>query len=114
MGDVFWGESGQGVGMSAALHPIALAVHESTARAVAAGWPKEEGVEGLMGVAAMGAGHVEGTLEGFRQLMGAKVDCGAGCSFCCWLGVDVRAHEVFLVLRRMRAERSEEELAAVA
>ena len=99
--------------MSAALHPIAQAVHESTRRSVAARWPREEGAEALLEVAAGAAGHVEETVEGFRQLAGAKVDCAEGCSFCCWLRVDVRAHEVFLIVRRLRAERSEEALAAL-
>jgi len=37
--------------------------------------------------------------------------CGAGCSLCCWLRVDVHAHEVLLLAHHIRTHFSPQELA---
>lgn len=42
-----------------------------------------------------------------------KLDCGAGCSVCCSLRIDVFAHEVFLVARHIQSRFSAEEIAAL-
>ncbi len=88
---------------------LCQAVHQSTRRTVKGTWPLEESAEAVFAWTAAALNHVEGTVEGFRQLTQAKVDCGMGCSFCCWLRIDVRAHEVFLILRQLRAQRTAEE-----
>jgi Fe-S-cluster containining protein len=45
---------------------------------------------------------------------GARLDCRAGCSFCCSLRVDVYAHEIFLIARFIRTHFSEAEQQALA
>jgi Fe-S-cluster containining protein len=55
-------------------------------------------------VAATSLRHVEQTVDGFRQLTAATIDCRAGCSFCCWLRIDVRAHEVLLINRFLQRD----------
>ena len=40
------------------------------------------------------------TLKGTRW----SVACAAGCHFCCWLRIDVRAHDVFLLVRELRRQ----------
>lgn len=81
--------------------PLMQATYDSTFRSVAdalrAGDPLE--------VAAAALGHVGGTVDGFHRLTGAEVACQAGCSFCCWLRVDVRAHEVLLIRRYLAGDR---------
>jgi polyhydroxybutyrate depolymerase len=89
---------------------LCQAVHQSTRRTVEETWPLEESAETLLAWTDAALNHVEGTVDGFRQVTQAKVDCGMGCSFCCWLRIDVRAHEVFLILRQLRAQRTAEEL----
>ncbi len=42
-----------------------------------------------------------------------KLACREGCSLCCWLRVDVFAHEVFLLARHVRAHFSAEEMTAL-
>ena len=42
-----------------------------------------------------------------------KLACGAGCSLCCWLRVDVYAHEVFLIADHLQTHFSPEALAAL-
>ena len=44
---------------------------------------------------------------------GLKMACGAGCSICCWLRVDVYAHEVFFIAQHVRARFSEMELSGL-
>ncbi len=64
--------------------------------------------------ALLGAVHgqlqaLDGSLNGFRQLTGAHVECRAGCSFCCTcLRVDARAHEVLLVAAHLQETRDAE------
>lgn len=92
---------------------IAQAVYESTARTVRAAWPEEENAHALLDLAERSLGHVEMTVDGFRQITAAKIDCMAGCAFCCCLRIDARAHEVLLLARWLRANRTPEELAAL-
>ena len=58
------------------------------------------------------------TLEYFDRLnsrtianSGVSLACREGCSLCCWLRVDVFAHEVFLIAHYIRARFSAAELA---
>ncbi len=44
---------------------------------------------------------------------GVKPACCEGCSLCCWLRVDVHAHEVFLIAQFVRARFSEADLSAL-
>ena len=44
---------------------------------------------------------------------GVKTACCEGCSLCCWLRVDVHAHEVFLIAEFIRARFSQAELSAL-
>jgi hypothetical protein len=39
--------------------------------------------------------------------------CRVGCSLCCWLRVDVLAHEVFLIAHHLRTEAEPRELARI-
>ncbi len=96
--------------MNEATRQLCQAVHQSTRQTVEETWPLEETAEALLAWTAAALNHVEGTVDGFRQVTQAKVDCGKGCSFCCWLRIDVRAHEVFLILQQLRAQRTAEEL----
>ena len=50
---------------------------------------------------------------GIIESAGLKLACGAGCSICCSLRVDVFAHEVFLIARHIQTHFSPEELAAL-
>ena len=44
---------------------------------------------------------------------GVKTACREGCSLCCWLRVDVHAHEVFLIAHHVRAHFTETQLSAL-
>lgn len=92
---------------------LAKAVYESTSRAVRAAWPETESAHALLDMVDEMTGHTEMTVDGFRQITGAKVDCMAGCAFCCCLRIDVRAHEVLMLVRWLLANRSPEELGAL-
>ena len=89
---------------------LCQAVHQSTRRTVEETWPLEESAETLLAWTDAALNHVAGTVDGFRQVTQASVDCGMGCAFCCWRRIDVRAHEVFLILQQLRAQRTAEEL----
>lgn len=41
---------------------------------------------------------------------GLKLACCEGCSICCWLRVDVYAHEVFLIAHHVRARFAQTEI----
>lgn len=90
--------------MNESLQSICQAVHTSTREAVDAAWPAEATADALLDWTAASLNHVGGTVAGFQQISQAKVDCRAGCSFCCWLRIDVRAHEVFLIARHLRQD----------
>ncbi len=51
--------------------------------------------------------------ERIIETTGVKLACGAGCSVCCSLRVDVFAHEVFLLAHHIWSHFSGEELAAL-
>ena len=51
--------------------------------------------------------------SGIIESAGLKLACGAGCSICCSLRVDVFAHEVFLIARHIQTHFSPEELAGL-
>jgi len=89
-------------------HQLSHAAYQSTFRTVGAALRARD----PLAVAAAALRHLEQSVEGFQQMTGAAVDCRAGCSFCCWLRIDVRAHEVLLISRRLRAEGHEPHLAA--
>jgi len=80
--------------------PLMQAAYESTFRTVAAALRTGD----PMVVAAAALRHLGDTVDGFHRLTGAEVACRAGCSFCCWLRVDVRAHEVLLIRRFLESE----------
>ena len=50
---------------------------------------------------------------GVIESAGLKLACGAGCSICCSLRVDVFAHEVFLIARHIQIHFSPEERAGL-
>ncbi len=50
---------------------------------------------------------------GIIESDGLKLACGAGCSICCSLRVDVFAHEVFLIARHIQTHFSPEELSGL-
>ena len=87
--------------------------YETTDRAVGAALAEVGSVKDLMEVTGAAMGHLEQTLEGIRRSADVKLDCRKGCSFCCWLNVDVRAHEVFLIVRWLRARWTAAEMAAL-
>jgi uncharacterized protein len=66
--------------------------------------------EEVLAVVRAAQGQLDDALRDTGAFLDAKLACGAGCSFCCWLTIDVRAHEVFVLVRQLRAERSAEEL----
>lgn len=99
--------------MSASDSQLAKAVYESTSRAVCAAWPEKESAHTLLDMVEEMTGHIEMTVDSFRQVTGAKVDCMAGCAFCCCQRIGVRAHEVLMLVRWLRDHRSAEELAAL-
>ncbi len=67
----------------------------------------------VLEAAGMAQGQLDEALGETTRLLGAELGCGAGCSFCCWLRIDVRAHEVFLLVRELRRTRTEAELEAL-
>ncbi|MDB6069593.1 MAG: Flagellin N-methylase [Verrucomicrobiales bacterium] len=85
--------------MPDSLQDITTAVHQSTLRTLQAAWPDRETGSALMDLTEASLNHLGETLTGFTQIAGLKTACAAGCFFCCYLQVDVRAHEVFLILR---------------
>ena len=95
------------------IEALGQAIYESTRRTVEEAWPVPETEAGLLGLVSAALTHVEGTVDGFRQLGEIRVDCQKGCSFCCWLRIDVRAHEVFLILREIESAWGAEEVAAL-
>jgi len=48
---------------------------------------------------------------GIVRATGVKLACGEGCSLCCWLRVDLFAHEVLLIAHHVRTHFSPEERA---
>ncbi len=99
--------------MSGTSEQLGHAVYESTRRSVEKAWPEVASAENLLGMVASALAHLGGTVEGFRQLSGADMACKSGCSFCCWLRIDVRAHEVFLILKELKASRTASEMMAL-
>lgn len=89
------------------------AVYESTFRTVRTALPSPPAPPEALEIAAAALRHVEGTVDGFRQLAGAATVCRAGCSYCCWMRIDVLAHEVLLIARHARQHASPEELSAL-
>ena len=87
--------------------PLNQAAYHSTFRAVSNALATTDPIV----VAAAALRYVGESVDGFHQLSGATVDCRAGCSFCCWLRIDVRAHEVLLIARHLRAESRAAQLA---
>ena len=87
--------------------PLNQAAYHSTVRAVSNALVTTDPIV----VAAAALRHVGESVDGFHQLSGATVDCRAGCSFCCWLRIDVRAHEVLLIARHLRAKSRSAQLA---
>ena len=87
--------------------PLNQAAYHSTFRAVSNALVTTDPIV----VAAAALRHVGESVDGFHQLSGATVDCRAGCSFCCWLRIDVRAHEVLLIARHLRAKSRSAQLA---
>ncbi len=99
--------------MNATTRQFCQAVYDSTFNAVGVLLEgRHSGGELLDGVA-LALRHVEGSVEGFRQMTGVEVACRAGCSLCCWLTIDARAHEVLLLARQVRRDFSPARLAAV-
>lgn len=78
--------------------PIFSAAHHSLFRTTTAALAESEPLD----VVTDALNFLEASLPGFLHLAEVKPVCAAGCSFCCWLQVDVRAHEVFLIARRLR------------
>ena len=95
------------------IEALGQAVYESTRRTMEGAWPVPATEAGLLELVSAALIHVEGTVEGFRQLGEVSVDCQKGCSFCCWLRIDVRAHEVFLILRHIESAWGAEEVVAL-
>lgn len=79
---------------------VCQAVYESTYRTMGAALRRGD----PLAVAAGALRHLDETIAGFRQMTGAAVACRAGCSFCCWMRIDVRAHEVLVVSRHLQSE----------
>lgn len=50
------------------------------------------------------------TVEGVLQASGLRTDCTAGCAHCCWLWIDVPAHEALLIAQHLRDTLSAEAL----
>ena len=80
------------------IEALGQAVYESTRRTMEGAWPLPATEAGLLELVSAALIHVEGTVEGFRQLGEVSVDCQKGCSFCCWLRIDVRAQRPVLRL----------------
>ena len=76
------------------------AVYQSTYRTVSAALRRGD----ALAVAAGALGHLDETVAGFRQMSGQEVACRAGCSFCCWMRIDVRAHEALVVHRQLQSD----------
>jgi Fe-S-cluster containining protein len=89
--------------------PLFQAAYETTFRSVGAALRTGDPLV----VAAAALRHVEQSVDGFRQLTGAAIECRAGCSFCCWLRIDVRAHEVLLISRFLQREELAHQRAAL-
>ena len=80
--------------------PLLQATYQSTFRSVAGALRTGDPLV----VAAAALRQVGQSVDGFRQLTGATVDCRAGCSFCCWLRIDARADEVLVISRFLQRE----------
>lgn len=64
-----------------------------------------------------GLGEAQRQFDEFgSRLVGAAgkpLACCAGCSLCCWLRVDVYAHEVFLIVHHLQTDADPAELARI-
>jgi len=89
------------------LAQLCQAAYQSTFRSISSALTRQDPLV----VAAAALRHLEQTVDGFQQLAATAVDCRAGCSFCCWLRIDVRAHEVILIARRLQADDRRPQLA---
>jgi Fe-S-cluster containining protein len=97
--------------MSDDVQRLLEAAYESSHRAMVAHLAGANTVEALLDSYRDALRGVDGSLQGALDWTQATVACRAGCSFCCSLQIDVRAHEVFLIMRHLRRTRSAEQLA---
>ncbi|CAN5369840.1 hypothetical protein BH23VER1_BH23VER1_22930 [soil metagenome] len=74
---------------------------------------KADTAEDVLGATGEGLEGLDASLIGANHLAETTIDCRAGCSFCCSLRIDVRAHEVFLLARFLKATRSKDEVEAI-
>lgn len=89
------------------------AVHDRIRHAVAAAWPAQATATALLDLTAAALTETEGAIDGIRRFGEIEVACHKGCSWCCWLRIDVRAHEVFLILRHLEATWDPAQIAAL-
>ena len=87
------------------------AAYESSHRSMADALTGTATADGILDTYAEALRRLDGSLEGTLAWTQNTIACRAGCSFCCWLQIDVRAHEVFLIVRHLRQTRTPEALA---
>ncbi len=99
--------------MSDATRQLSEAAYQSAFNSMVAILEKARSADEVLRAAGRGLEGLDASLMGANKMAQATVACRAGCSFCCSLRIDVRAHEVFLLARYLKAHRTEEELAAI-
>jgi hypothetical protein len=100
-----------------AMRPVLSAVYHGTRESVATALAGAESPGARLAVVQAALQHVEESVNGVRRESGVATACAVGCSFCCWLNIDVLAHEVLLLAAYLKAHRTPwevEELAAAA
>jgi hypothetical protein len=97
--------------MSSGEKQVWQAAYQVTYWSMTAALSRATSADAVLEAAAAAQAQLDDALSGTARLLDAGLACGAGCSFCCWLRIDVRAHEVFLLVRELQRTRTGTELA---
>ena len=99
--------------MSDDAQQICQAAYQTAYRSMLGLIEEADTADKLLGACWQGMEGLDASMMGANRMVNAEVACGAGCSFCCSLRIDVRAHEVFAMVRSLKANRTDEELESI-
>ena len=107
------GAQASGRGMNEQAQKMWEAAHGVTFRTMREALQAPASVDDLLNAVEFGQAQLDDALSRTRQAMDVPIACAAGCSWCCWLRIDVRAHEVLVLARSLRRMHGAEALAAL-
>lgn len=99
--------------MSDDAQQICQAGYDSAYRAMLGLIKEADTADRLLVACWQGMEGLDASIMGAQRMVDAETACGAGCSFCCSLRIDVRAHEVFAMVRSLKANRTDEQLESI-